>query len=256
MIMKKTNLFIAYLFLMIATSMNAQIIYTDINPDGMPSGDGLDFNGDGTNEFTLEGPFYITYSVSGTNIWANGLPPGQGSDWDVPKPLVENTVIDENGNFIGCGDCIMNGVTTNPFPLNEDRYLGVKISIDGEINYGWVRVMWNGTTFIYRDFAYESTPNTAINAGATSTTGISNSIVSLFDIYPNPAQNNITIENNSQQKISEISFVNLLGKEIKKVSLPSDANPTIDISKLERGIYLIYFFAKDKIIESKKIIVY
>jgi len=32
-------------------SINAQIVYTDIVPDGMPANRGLDFNGDGTNEY-------------------------------------------------------------------------------------------------------------------------------------------------------------------------------------------------------------
>ncbi len=250
--MKKINLLFSMLVVLFTINANAQIVYTDINPDGMPSGGGFDFNGDNTNEFSLSTSDYITYTWSsgGTNIWANGT---SGSGWDVPKPLTQGTTIDANGNFIGAGDVSMNAWGQgSPFPLNQDSYMGVRLSLNGQIHFGWIRVMWDGTNFIYKDFAYESTANTAINAGS-STSRINNFDVGMFRIYPNPAKNAFTIDNKTN--ISKVKIVDLSGKEVKESTVSNANNQTIDISDLNEGVYLINLYENNKIVGYKRLIV-
>ncbi len=255
MTMRKLNLLlIITLFLVNA---NAQIVYTDINPDGMPSGGGIDFNGDGTNEFSLTSSDYITYAWSsgGTNIWANGT---DDVGWDVPNPLIQGTVIDGNGNFIGAGDVSMDGWGQGtPFSLNQDSYMGCRLSIDGQTHFGWIKVMWDGTNFIYKEFAYQSAANTAINSGDSgATTGISDLENNTnFTIYPNPAKDIIIIDNNSQLNISKIEIVDLLGKRTSEFSVSNANSQTINISELNEGIYLIVLFEGDNRIDYKKIVI-
>lgn len=46
-------------------------------------------------------------------------------------------------------------------------YMGMRMSEAGQIYYGWVEVTWNGVdTFEILQMAYESTPNTPIEAGS------------------------------------------------------------------------------------------
>jgi hypothetical protein len=49
---------------------DAAIVYTDINPDGMPSAGGVDFNSDGTNEFNMDSDCYMTYTW---RAWGNNI---------------------------------------------------------------------------------------------------------------------------------------------------------------------------------------
>jgi hypothetical protein len=234
---------------------NAQIVYTDINPDSdFTSGGGFDFNQDNTNEITTTNGSYFT--LASQQIWSIGnINTGQ---WDVPKHLTINTVIDVNGNFETAGDLSMtNWGTGTPLPLNQDVFLGVKLVFNGNTYYGWARVMWDGTNFIYRDYAYQSTAGAAINAGDTGVpTGISNFEKNInFTLYPNPAKNTITIDNKSKINITEIKILDLLGKEVKKISISNNNVHTINISELNTGIYFISLFDNGKKIGDKKLIV-
>jgi len=257
--MKKLTLLFASLVVLITINVNAQIVYTDIDPDGMPSGGGLDFNGDGTNEFNMSSAYYMeyTWSAGGNNIWANGQPVGQGSGWDEPKPLALNTVIDNSGNFIGCGDCAISGVSTNPFAtmVNQNKYLGVRLKINGNTHYGWVQLVWDGNTFIYKDFAYESTPNKAIKAGQTVTSINRINANNEISIYPNPAKDKIIINYVPESSVAKIRIVDLLGKEVKLLNISEINNGVVDISSLKNGIYLISILEKNKTISMKKVLI-
>lgn len=55
--------------------------------------------------------------------------------------------------------------------FGPNSYMGMQFSTDGNAtyHYGWIKVTWNSTTSTFEilSAAYESTPNTAIAAGAT-----------------------------------------------------------------------------------------
>ncbi len=55
-------------------------------------------------------------------------------------------------------------------------------------------------------------------------------------IYPNPVQNNLNIQNNSQTYIKKITLYNILGKIVLQKDNPS---PKVDLEKLNFGMYLI-----------------
>jgi len=66
-----------------------------------------------------------------------------------------------------------------------------------------------------------------------------NQLSNKFQIIPNPAKNNITIENTSNS-IDNISIYDLKGVEVKKIDpIQNLKNVEIDISNLSQGVYLI-----------------
>ncbi len=251
--MKKPKLLYAILAIVFTYNVNAQIVYTDINPDStFKSGGSIDFNNDGTTELStrngsyFDGPFYF-------------LPNGNAtSGWDIPKSLSANTVIGTTSNWDQyASDCSMDswGAGT-PFPLNQDAFMGIKFTVSGNTHYGWVRIMWDGTNFIYKDFAYESTAKRAIKAGDTgSTTGVNNIEENKnINIYPNPAKDRIIINNNTLSINSKIIIINSLGEIVKEMADLKNTK-SLDVSTLKAGIYTITIFENDEIIGYNKLMI-
>lgn len=135
---------------------------------GTVRSNGLDFNNDGTCEFSWTyNNTYITYDNSTqTNIW------GDDVEWDAPKSLTEGTSIGFSANWSGYGDCSIVGFgETSAIPVGQNVYLGFRIEYADGIHYGWARVSVSGSNYEYtanwQAIYYETTPNTPINAGAT-----------------------------------------------------------------------------------------
>ncbi len=174
----KKGLFLIKALLLLVLASNAQIVYTDIT-DGVPAG--IDFNQDGTNEFTISNGAsytgdYIEYSGGGAtnNIHAIGTIAG-GANWDVPSCVELNFAIGESGNWAGAGDCAVNGWGSGGNPTitaDQDTYIACRISFGGtDLFYGWIRISVDASkTVTYKDYAYNATPNTPINAGDISGT--------------------------------------------------------------------------------------
>jgi hypothetical protein len=170
--MRKSNLLLSLVMTLFLLNVNAQIVYTDIT-DGIPTG--IDFNSDGTMEFDVSSQGnYIEYSNYGAdnNIHAVGTMATQ--DWDVPDCVAAGFVIDASNQWEGAGDCSIDawGAGNSTITPNQDEYLAVRFNLGGtDIYYGWIRFsMDNSGNLTYKDYAYNSTANSAINAGDTGTT--------------------------------------------------------------------------------------
>lgn len=77
----------------------------------------------------------------------------------------------------------------------------------------------------------------ANNAGGQGTSAIASANTFEFSIVPNPIQNEMTIFNHKQ--ISEISIYNVLGSQIRNMKVNANSNVRIDVSDLEKGMYII-----------------
>lgn len=134
---------------------------------------GIDFNNDGNLEFRIYSTTgandisltncVVAYNYSsGNNIWT-------GSTWDAIASIAYNTSIGSTGNWASEGDAYLtDGYDGTPYiPQNQDCYVGFLIKINGNTHYGWAKVRLVGTTATWSQCAYETTPNTPINAGAT-----------------------------------------------------------------------------------------
>jgi len=250
--MKKTLQLLTLLTLILGIMQtNAQIVYTDI-PDGQP--DGLDFNGDGINEFTISTEDklgdYITYynnteQGAENNIHAVG---DANNAWDTPAFVAQGFTIDASNNWIGQGDAYPNGDYANPPGNNTiipgtDQYMAVRFNLDPDLEagdpvyYGWVRVnidMDGNVT--YKDYAYESTPNTPIDAGEMPAASIDDVSFNSINLYPNPCKDVLHIKTDKEE-VSSIAIYGINGQLI-----PTEVNNStnsIDISNLSKGFYFV-----------------
>jgi hypothetical protein len=271
--MKKTYFLTNAMLILLFSTANAQIVYTDIIPDvttTLNSTTGfvsnvvpIDFDGDNTEEYNFRwddwgaaGWFmHMTFGTNELNLKGTATNPFGGR---YIEPMTLNTSISSSSNW---GNSIPEpfiGDQADPnFQNLGDRYVGCKFTLGANTHYGWVRLSFDGNkTLTIRDYAYETTPNTEIISGNMgTTTGISdidkNNIN--FSIYPNPAKSTITIENKSELNISKIKIVDLLGKEVKVITVSNSDKQIIDISNLKRGIYLVNIFNQNKQVGYKKI---
>ncbi|PKR82152.1 hypothetical protein CW751_02100 [Brumimicrobium salinarum] len=65
-----------------------------------------------------------------------------------------------------------------------------------------------------------------------------------FNIFPNPAQDVVTLKGEAFKKGGEIVFLDALGKEVKRTKI-MNANNQINISSLKKGVYFVNILHKD-----------
>jgi len=79
-----------------------------------------------------------------------------------------------------------------------------------------------------------------------------NNIMSLVNVYPNPAQSNVSID--CPEKISRIRLISLSGSLLYDLKTDSGKTVNMDVSPLAKGTYLLLFYSSEKFAGSRKII--
>lgn len=175
-----------------ATSVNAQIDYTDLDPDAVAGGTDtvyLDLNNDGTDDFVFianagtygSGAFnvYQNFAIALNDNAING---SATSSYLYPYAVPMNDVIDGNLTFNGGSnfqtlgwDYFAAGATSAAYTYGNirvgsgDVYIGLSLDAAGNTHYGWARVSLDlGGTLTLKDYAYEQTACLGIEAGATT----------------------------------------------------------------------------------------
>lgn len=175
---------------------NAQIVYTDVNPDQTQSSGSynIDLNKDGVNDFTLK-ETQTTYSLcniggcspvheTGFTFSLACIMNNEGGSGSSDK-LDKNTLIDstsltwQSGTIIldaiswsghctfGVG-CQISVIGNGDWGADTNKYLALRILSGSQNYYGWVRLDWSGVQgFTVKDYAYNSIPDQAILAGQT-----------------------------------------------------------------------------------------
>jgi len=210
--MKQYSIFLGIIMFFICENSFSQIVYTDITPDEsmIGWGKGFDFNNDEEMDFSYA-DMENTFLCNGHSFWSNGT---VEEKWEIPKPLVENTPIGAGGNFLEVFDMAVNYYGgENVFPVGQDSYIGVKLTFSDNTHYGWIRVMWDGTNYIYKDYAYQSTPNTVINAGEKEvSTGVEDyKLDDIISVYPNPATDKVCIQQSGSIELDYVSIYEMSG---------------------------------------------
>ena len=76
-----------------------------------------------------------------------------------------------------------------------------------------------------------------------------------FSVYPNPANDRLTVRLNQENSlIQNLKIVNLLGESINEYKNLNKNSLTIDISRLKAGIYFLIIESKKEVIKKKFII--
>jgi hypothetical protein len=243
------------------SSVNAQIVYTDIDPDVMLSDSSfyIDLDNNDTADFAI---VHINYSygstsflnlvglqalrnnevlgdtiVSATYSYVSFLPAVLNADDDIDasKEVWYNSYY---------GMMYYNGVygsfnfTGGNWGNASDKYLGLRFKIDNKWHYGWARVdiTANGSAFIVKDYAYESYPEKHILAGKQVSVipPEDNKMIQVFS-----ANQKLFIHTNGAQIEGNVAHIyNTVGQKMKDVKLDVGKN-IISINDLSKGIYIV-----------------
>jgi len=264
----------------------AQINYTDINdvtlsPATTPETLGIDLDNDGTADFVMFAldttvqvgtppqTFPLNTLTMGINF--NGTNGAVGSvsnitgAGDILKidTITSGSAINSGLSYVNSASSstlIFNGgglfvysslSTDGDFGVAQDKYIGVEFKISGATHYGWIRVnvATDASTMVIKDFAYEETAGTAINAGETgvSSTVNENSLENAVVFYANNQLNIKGIEGNYN-----VNVVDLLGKSIYNKNVNGYTN--INLNVANNGVYLVQI-AKGETLITKKVFV-
>jgi len=262
-------------FIAFAGNAEAQIVYTDVNPDvtlNVLNSDSysIDFNNDATPEFILETYFSSTsstyYSTKAiyTSFNAGIVPQGsfgiQGSGTFADVLNLNDSINSfqifntESYSYRYNLGYVSNGESPNGnFPSAGDKYIGVQFTIGTNTHYGWVLVNYAADCeFItVKGYAYESTPDKNILAGDVGQSGMSESNHQAFSVFPSLATNDIQIQ---VPTAGNIQIIDLSGKTLTSFDAEAGTQ-NVDISSLPSGMYFVKLSSANGVIEMTKIIV-
>jgi len=271
----------------VVSGTNAQVVYTDVNPDYLLSGNlsvyPLDLNNDASPDFMLMTlDTLINYVSSSTtyniNIDAVTINPGASSNgWlqsnSYPTALAQGAMVGSSGSFESSNSSfgyplvavvqqsiLYNGVpvynysnTIGNFQLDQEAILGLRFKINNNIHYGWARVEFtSGGVLSIKDYAYDATPNTAIIAGETGS-----GLVSVKEnenaIQITNFNNQIQVQLLNELTYAQLKITNLSGQEILSKELNS-LSETISLDDFATGIYIASVLSND-VLTTKRIYV-
>ena len=241
--------------------LNAQIVYTDII-DATPNVTyPLDLNNDDIVDFTIQfgntagnvglicypqndnaysGNFvndiYMPWALSSEDFICDSLPTWYGADY--PGTMASGSNI---GNWVNA----------------SDKYLALKLIIGTEPHYGWARfdLASNSGSFTIKDYAFENTPNTCIQAGQTTLNVNEIADVNYCSIFPNPFNSVATIETQTKLNNASLKVFNIYGQTIKQIDNISGQSINLTRDWLPSGQYIVQFSESNKIIAFEKFII-
>ncbi|WP_430467444.1 T9SS type A sorting domain-containing protein [Winogradskyella ouciana] len=225
--------------------VNGQIVYTDIAD--FTGGGAVDYNLDLNNDSTID--FIVNASSYNSSIFAVFLN---------SSSLSTNSFLGSQPNYtypfaMNAGDAISSGQTGwyNIGTLNyvscyngtgssnwcgvSDKFIGLRFDIGGNTHYGWARldVSASGDSFTVKDYAYNSTPGEAINAGQTtlSINEFENSNTRIVPINKSIGLYNLPAS-------TEYRIIDITGKSVLNGSLETDSY-VIEANSLSNGVYIV-----------------
>ena len=271
--MNSKNLLFSILATFLLSTINAQIVYTDINPDitttlgvggtYVSSVVAIDFNNDGTEEYNFRWDDY------GSSGWFMHMTYANGNEFNLKgtatnpyggryiQAMNQGQDINASANWGSSSPEPFIGDNADPnFKGLGDKYVGVKFKIGGNTYYGWVLVSFdNSKKLTIKEYAYESTPNKAIKAGDKGSTSINiDKNNKKINIYPNPAKDFIIIDN-SINNILKIDILNINGMLIKSFSPADKKIIKLSVSDLPKGIYIVRINNEENTNYFKKLII-
>lgn len=266
-------------FVLLKSGIDAQVIYTDEEPDIIlsesPQGIWLDIDENGSNDIGLQNYSFTVYSFSLQETYTfqfllafrydpmNAIAGSINSDETCfPYALTEGEVINAELNWqtdltqflafkgFHSGILIDSGYSENWYNsiISEtiDHYLGIRfIDESGNNHYGWIRcdVLDKGRTLIIKDYAYETEPDHPIVAGdSIHYLDVASPHNLNAEIYS--YENIITINLHEFLENTEVHIYDLDGKEIysgELVNQYSQIHLTVD-----QGVYFIQLVSGDK----------
>lgn len=258
--------------ILFSASANAQIVYTDVNPDITSNSTNstykLDLNNDGTNDFeimsSLEsgGCSFFGQNLIFTRSIIRISPLGTNQVAVTKLELntnINSSILNWRNNIdqimasSSAGRC---GHSVSIWETAVNGYLALSLISGGNTYYGWARLDTTGvSSFTIKDYAYNPVPNQPILAGQTSILGINeNPLASKIIIFPNPASNQVTISLGSLQSEVEVAITDTTRKIVYKTKESEAQNIKVNTTDFANGIYVVQIKAKD-FVTTKKLVI-
>ncbi|MFC7444928.1 MULTISPECIES: T9SS type A sorting domain-containing protein [Mesoflavibacter] len=226
---------------------NGQIIYTDIDPDfvGNDSNIGLDLDNDTNFDFVIIDDAAPAVAIVAYNSTTGNSFVGSQPSYIYPfalnagDPISAGQTAWYGGSNVGTLNYVScyNGIGGSNWCGVTDKYLGLRFQIAGQTHYGWARldVTASGDSYTLKDYAYESTPNTAINAGDLPLS---------VDEFANEKEIKIVALNKSiglynlPNEVIEYKLYSISGKKVLEGSV-NDHTSVIEAKNVSSGLYII-----------------
>ena len=264
-LLKKFSAFIVTA-MMFSVSVNAQIVYTDVNPDSVISAGSawdtiyynIDLNSDGISDVTFSQTHRYTAHLCSFDVDLVSIMPATNNN-----VTGSGTTFDSSASW-GAGGALaytQEGMLCNPvqhaWVNSNGGYEGVKLKIGNQYHYGWIKISVPGfgSSLTVKEFAYNTIPNQPILAGQTITTGLTeNSFASSINLFPNPASNHLTIALGSNNKKVEVTITDITGKIIYTITTNKTNKIEVNTNEFAEGIYIVQIQVAD-FIGTKKLVV-
>ena len=157
------------------------------------------------------GNVVITWQDDYNNIYAQAVTPTATFLWTINGEIVSNAI----------------NVQANPQLVSSANE---------------IIIAWDDT----RNSNYDIYASKLLNNGTLSTK--SNLFLPTFTIFPNPVNNILTIQNHDNKSIDQVTILDLSGKKVLEQNSNSS---TVNVEKLQNGMYLLQLFSEGKYSISK-----
>lgn len=250
---KKLSKYSAAAVAVVATgaAANAQVVYTQVNKTLTGANnpvDSIDINQDGTYDLGMIISSYSSYNYAGVfggpiNSQGHALAGSSPSSFPYPFKLNAGEQINTKqflpADSFGTFTIFYNN--SNPFSSFwnggvTDGYLGIKLNVNGNTHYGWVRMDMaaDAKTVVIKDMAYNATAGGPIQAGQGLSVEIYEKIANSVWITGNQLHTDLQMEFNN----ATISLTDITGKLIQQIELTEAVN-SIDLGDLPAGTYVL-----------------
>jgi hypothetical protein len=229
----------------------AQIIYTDVNPDQTWTADhqlDLDLNSDGITDFTFligvgAGRNALRVAPEIGNEMLGSL---QGNFFypfamNLNQPINDAQTIwngTKNGGYMTMAWVYTAGGSYGNWLNATDKYIGLRFFVGANLHYGWARftVLANaaGITVTFKDYAYNSVAEQGLLAGQTQigldeATALKTKAFTSGDV--------LKVSFNQVAK-GQVNLINMLGQAVKSTEI-TGLDMDISLNGLEAGLYLV-----------------
>tara|TARA_R100000306_G_scaffold665_1_gene1512 strand:+ start:57130 stop:57945 length:816 start_codon:yes stop_codon:yes gene_type:complete len=225
---------------------SGQVVYTDVDPDAvldLADTFSIDFVGDGTERVQISNPDGLAGGRAALAFPSSGgaFVGFTSGGFEYPSLLADGDVIDGTTlttdgvrgdlNYYGCA-------YSNSQWCDDvtDGYLGVKFTFDGNTHYGWVRMdtdVGGDDLITVKGFAFESTPNTPIEAGDEGSLGLGDQAFNNFNYFTDA--NTLTLS--AATAMENVTIHNIAGQKVVASALNTNSE-RVDISSLSSGVYI------------------
>ncbi len=238
--------------LALGANANAQIVYTDVDPDETLSGATADYDLDMDNDGMMDFQIQLTVGTSSNSVrivpmTGNEVLGSYTAGWMYPFPLNANDAIDSqqatwngtaNGGYLTMAWAYTTGATYGNWFGMTDKYLGLRFIVGSSYHHGWARLDVNsdGSSFTIKDYAYNSTADAAINAGQTAAS-IDEGLLKDVSVYTYGKTLFLNMNGNDIDN-GNIRIINMIGQEVVSNGITSN-NMEIKLENLESGVYVV-----------------